>query len=103
MKLLNGQEEEGLRLYGLVFCTAVDTKHDNGLSRVSVISAINLWHRTPRRSLLESVVSLASDSARLYELLGYMISSNVFVRTLFYLTDSQECLATPVLHIPKSV
>lgn len=86
MKLLNGQQEEGLRLYGLVFCTAEDTKHDNGLSRVAVISVINLWHRTPRRSLLESIVSLASDGARLYELLGYMISSTFFC-TDFILSD----------------
>ena len=41
MKLLNGQEE-GLRLYGLVLFTAVDTKHDNGWSWVFIISAINL-------------------------------------------------------------
>ena len=37
IKLMNGREEEGLRLYGLVLCTTVDTKHDNGWSRVSVI------------------------------------------------------------------
>ena len=44
LKLMNGREkeEEGLKLYGLVVCTAVDTKHDNGWSWVSIISAINL-------------------------------------------------------------
>ena len=36
--------------------------------------------------MLESVVSLASDSALLYELLGYVVSSALFGRTLFYLT-----------------
>ena len=85
MNLLNGREEPGLRLYGLVLCTIENTKHDNGWSRVSVISAINLQNRSSR--LLESVVSLASDSACLYEQLGYMFLSAFFVRTLFYLTD----------------
>ena len=36
---------------------------------------------------MESVVSLASDSACLYEQLGYMFLNAFFVRTLFYLTD----------------
>ena len=36
--------------------------------------------------MLESVVSLASDSALLYELLGYVVLSALFGRTLFYLT-----------------
>ena len=71
MNVLNGREELGLTLKGLVTCTVVDTKHDNGWSRVFVILAINLWHICP--CLLDSVVSLASDSAWLYELLGYMI------------------------------
>ena len=44
--------------------------------------------------MLESVISLASDGALLYELLGYMVLSALFARTLFYLTGNQECLAT---------
>ena len=53
--------------------------------------------------MLESVVSLASDAALLYELLGYMVLSAPFAQTLFYLTGNQECLATPARHILKSV
>ena len=52
--------------------------------------------------MLESVVSLASDGALLYELLGYMVLSAI-AQTLFYLTGNQECLATPARHILKSV
>ena len=47
MKLLNGQEE-GLRLYGLVLFTAVDTKQDNGWLQVFIISAINIYDMEAR-------------------------------------------------------
>ena len=30
INLLKGQEEPGVRLQGLLLCTAVDTKHDHG-------------------------------------------------------------------------
>ena len=80
MNVLNGQEELGLTLKGLVTCTVVDTKHDNGWSRVFVILAINFWHMCSR--LLDSVVSLASGSAWLYELLGSILSVYVLARRL---------------------
>ena len=66
MNVLNGREELGLTLKGLFAFTV----------RVFVILAINLWHMYSR--LLDSVVSLVSDSAWLYELLGYMILSSLF-------------------------
>ena len=47
MKLLNGREE-GLRLYGLVLFTAVDTNHDNGWLQVFIISAINIYDMEAR-------------------------------------------------------
>ena len=47
MKLLNGREE-GLRLYGLVLFTAVDTKQDNGWLQVFIISAINIYDMEAR-------------------------------------------------------
>ena len=58
MNVLNGREEPGLTLKGLVTCTVVDTKHDNGWSWVSSHKFMTMCSR-----LLESVVSLASDSA----------------------------------------
>ena len=61
MNVLNGREELGLTLKGLFACTV----------RVFVILAINLWHMCSR--LLDSVVSLVSDSAWLYELLGTVL------------------------------
>lgn len=67
MKLLNGREE-GLRLYGLVFFIVVDIKYDNGWLRVFIILVINLWYGSSY--LLESVVSLVSNSVWVYELLG---------------------------------
>ena len=76
MNVLSGREEPGLTLKESVTCTVVDTKHDNGWSRVFVISAINFWRVCSR--LLDSIVSLASDGAWLYELLGYIILSALF-------------------------
>ena len=58
---------------------------------------------------MESVVSLASDSACLYEQLGYMFLSAFFVRTLFYLTDhgwpggGGEAGASGILVYPKKI
>ena len=56
-----GRIAPDLKLSGIVICSGVDTRNDDGWSLFLFISAISLLHINSR--LLESVVSLAKKRA----------------------------------------